>query len=97
MKLDISKIINMSFFIKDYKNDSNCVEPIHVRLALEILYPKYPDMLFRASYFLEHNPKDFKLNPKYDLSDIYLINKSYNFGKGSVKTVKYIYGLIMDI
>ena len=101
MNPDISLIIKKSFQIKN-QSDNMKIMPLDIAKAILFLYPSDAEkMINKCDQFLENKitkGDNFKYNlsPVYDLSDVYLIIRSFNFGKGHEYCVYYLYGLIMD-
>ena len=96
--MNIQDIINKSFHIKEFNNDS-IVDIKHIKESIKILYPDNPKLIEKCDTFyskFKYNEIKFHLQDTQNISDVYLIFRSYNFDKGTENAAKYLLGLLAD-
>ena len=92
--MDIPKIINMSFCIKKSNNDS-IVDIKHIKESIKLLYPNNPEYITKCNTFYSKFKSQNTNFHTDNMSDVYLIFRSYNFDQGTENAAYYLLGLLM--
>jgi hypothetical protein len=102
MKIDIIEIIKQSINIQILFDDKQIL-PIHIRKAIEYIYPNISSNLISKcrsflSMYKQNNRilDEYNLSSEYGINDVIYIIRSFNFGKGKRDSVYYMYGLLME-